>query len=104
MEYWAIDMEFDENIGWGSWKEIGVANLGIGEKLLFAAKISNSLVDLNSTLLQEFKAALQNPTEFSSNSLAIVAKILSLSDKFELSSSPEAAWGRRIRDGFLGLG
>ncbi|XP_048419891.1 pectinesterase 3-like [Pyrus x bretschneideri] len=66
-----------------------------GEKLLSAAKINDiktwlsttltdqetcldSLMDLNSTLVQEFKAAMQNSTEFSSNSLAIVAKILSL--------------------------
>ncbi|KAM2268312.1 hypothetical protein ACFX1S_046445 [Malus domestica] len=66
-----------------------------GDKLLSAAKINDiktwlsttltdqetcldSLADLNSTLVQEFKAAMQNTTEFSSNSLAIVAKILSL--------------------------
>ncbi|TQE08720.1 hypothetical protein C1H46_005704 [Malus baccata] len=66
-----------------------------GDKLLTAAKINDiktwlsttltdqetcldSLADLNSTLVQEFKAAVQNTTEFSSNSLAIVAKILSL--------------------------
>ncbi|PQQ09259.1 pectinesterase 3 [Prunus yedoensis var. nudiflora] len=66
-----------------------------GEKLLSAAKIDDlktwlsttltdqetcldSLQDLNSTLVQEFKDAMQNSTEFSSNSLAIVAKILGL--------------------------
>ncbi|KAM2552894.1 hypothetical protein TB2_017217 [Malus domestica] len=38
----------------------------------------DSLADLNLTFVQEFKAAMQNTTEFSSSSLAIVAKILSL--------------------------
>lgn len=38
----------------------------------------DSLQDLNSSLVQEFKSAMENSTEYASNSLAIVAKVLSL--------------------------
>lgn len=68
---------------------------GQGEKILSTAQINNiktwisasltdqdtclnGLEELNSTLLEEVKTAIQNTTEFSSNSLAILTKILSL--------------------------
>ncbi|KAF5452883.1 hypothetical protein F2P56_027839 [Juglans regia] len=70
-----------------------------GEKLLSSANISDmktwlsttitdqetcldALQEINSTLLENVKTAIQNSTEFSSNSLAIVTKILSLLANF----------------------
>ncbi|KAG2722496.1 hypothetical protein I3843_02G113700 [Carya illinoinensis] len=42
----------------------------------------DALQEINSTLLENVKTAIQNSTEFTSNSLAIVAKILSLLTNF----------------------
>ncbi|XP_004303759.1 PREDICTED: pectinesterase 3 [Fragaria vesca subsp. vesca] len=69
--------------------------IGSSDKLLSQTKINDlktwitasmtdqdtcldSLEELNSTLVQEFRDAMQNSTEYASNSLAIVAKILDL--------------------------
>ncbi|KAF8393700.1 hypothetical protein HHK36_021947 [Tetracentron sinense] len=72
-----------------------------GEKLLSASKINDiktwlsttitdqetcldGLEEVNSTLLVEVKTAMKNSTEFSSNSLAIVAKILTILEKLDI--------------------
>ncbi|KAG6668989.1 pectinesterase 3-like [Carya illinoinensis] len=74
---------------------ISSMEVGRGDKLLSTAKINDmktwltttiteqetcldALQELNSTFLEDVKTAMQNSTEFASNSLAIVAKILGL--------------------------
>ncbi|XP_062008831.1 pectinesterase 3-like [Rosa rugosa] len=74
---------------------LSAMDVSSGEKLLSEAKINDlktwisatmtdqetcldSLEDINSTYVQVFRDAMQNSTEYASNSLAIVAKILGL--------------------------
>lgn len=80
---------------------ISSMEVGKGEKLLSSAKISDletwlsaaitdqetcldSLQELNSTLVNDVRTAMENSTEFASNSLAIVAKILGLLSNFNI--------------------
>uniref|UniRef100_A0A7N2LM42 pectinesterase n=1 Tax=Quercus lobata TaxID=97700 RepID=A0A7N2LM42_QUELO len=80
---------------------ISSMEVGSDDKLLFPAKINDiktwlsttiidqetcldSLQDLNSTVVDYMKIATKNSTEFTSNSLAIVAKILGLLADFNL--------------------
>lgn len=86
---------------------ISAMAVGEGEKLLSTAKISdmktwlstaitdqetcldalqelNTTKHFNSTLVQQVKTAMENSTEFVSNSLAIVAKIMGLLSQFNI--------------------
>lgn len=80
---------------------ISSMEVGKDEKLLSSAKIDDiktwlsttitdqetcldSLQELNSTLLESMRTATKNSTEFASNSLAIVAKILGLLTNFNI--------------------
>ncbi|KAF8388666.1 hypothetical protein HHK36_025346 [Tetracentron sinense] len=75
--------------------------VGQGEKLLTASKTGeiktwlstaitdqetclDGLAELNSTLQKEVKTAMQNSTEFTSNSLAIITKVLTILENFDI--------------------
>ncbi|OVA03699.1 Pectinesterase [Macleaya cordata] len=80
---------------------ISSMKVGPGENLLSTAKINDiktwlssaitdqetcleGLIEMNSTLVDEVKTAMKNSTEFTSNSLAIVSKILTILDQFNI--------------------
>ena len=80
---------------------ISSMEVGQGQKLLTSAKINDletwlsasitdqetcldTLQELNSTLVGDVRTAMENSTEFASNSLAIVAKILGLLSNFNI--------------------
>jgi pectinesterase inhibitor-like protein len=80
---------------------ISAMEVGQGGKLLSSAKINDletwlsatltdqetcldALQELNSTLVDDVRTAMENSTEFASNSLAIVAKILGLLSNFNI--------------------